>query len=337
MPRTHSKTAGALMLVALVAPSLMSTVALAQPKGIGSSPTYSDKVDCSGLKLKDATGVPSAGKHGYVLVGICRSWLTGPLGTMGKEVKAFMTLQAAWDQKANTFSEAAKLEGGVSGKVQTQFKCSSDPYLGNSSPVSSFGNAFSGNAPCIRISHTNTTPWPGLTVNPNKGWPIGLGHVNADEAAKLSLAHSSEALAKIMKSKSHKQPGPLKRPQIGGIVNDDDDCPPKSGSGGAASIGGGPPMPCPPAGPKPPKKPAGLKSTAHPAMEYGVDRLGGDYRGFPLAQPQAALCRQACLGEQLCRAWTFVSPGIKGPQAMCFLKNTVPPKRPDRCCISGVK
>ena len=65
--------------------------------------------------------------------------------------------------------------------------------------------------------------------------------------------------------------------------------------------------------------------------------MGGDYRGFALrgADPQA--CRQACADDAACRAYTYVVPGLKGPQAMCFLKNSVPPATPSDCCTSGAK
>ncbi len=72
-------------------------------------------------------------------------------------------------------------------------------------------------------------------------------------------------------------------------------------------------------------------------MEQGVDRPGGDYHGFPMGLGKPEQCREACKSDTRCRAWTHVKPGIKGPQAVCFLKNQVPPPRKDACCVSGVK
>ncbi len=46
-----------------------------------------------------------------------------------------------------------------------------------------------------------------------------------------------------------------------------------------------------------------------------------------------ARCQQ--VGQ--CRAFNYVRPGIQGPQAMCWLKSSVPPGTPDPCCVSGVK
>lgn len=78
-------------------------------------------------------------------------------------------------------------------------------------------------------------------------------------------------------------------------------------------------------------------NTALPAMQIGVDRPGGDYHGFALSAAQPGLCKQACESDKLCRAWTYVKPGIKGPSATCYLKKTVPPPHNDTCCVSGVK
>ena len=73
------------------------------------------------------------------------------------------------------------------------------------------------------------------------------------------------------------------------------------------------------------------------AAEWGVDRPGGDYKNFNLPSDQPSLCEQACNGEAQCKAWTFVHPGIQGPSARCWLKSSVPPKKNDSCCVSGVK
>lgn len=73
-----------------------------------------------------------------------------------------------------------------------------------------------------------------------------------------------------------------------------------------------------------------------PGMEANTDRRGGDYRNFALSSPDPAACQNACRGEGRCRAWTFVRPGIQGPQAMCWLKHNIPPPLQNTCCISGV-
>jgi len=77
------------------------------------------------------------------------------------------------------------------------------------------------------------------------------------------------------------------------------------------------------------------------AMEYGVDRPGGDYKDFKIKNTPIKnapnYCRSACMGEPACKAWTFVRPGYQGPTARCWLKNTVPAPKKDPCCVSGVK
>jgi hypothetical protein len=73
------------------------------------------------------------------------------------------------------------------------------------------------------------------------------------------------------------------------------------------------------------------------AAEWGVDRPGGDYKNFDLPADQPSLCEQACNAEGQCKAWTFVRPGVQGASARCWLKNVVPPKQANTCCVSGKK
>lgn len=71
-------------------------------------------------------------------------------------------------------------------------------------------------------------------------------------------------------------------------------------------------------------------------FEFGVDRPGGDYNSFGLGTPDPAACKNACDGEAMCQAWTFVKPGVQGPKARCVLKNVVTEPVSDACCVSGV-
>jgi hypothetical protein len=73
------------------------------------------------------------------------------------------------------------------------------------------------------------------------------------------------------------------------------------------------------------------------AIEYSIDRFGGDYRWFetpPDAKGKA--CAEACQAEPRCRAWTYRRPGYGGASARCFLKDVIKPPRRRPCCISGV-
>lgn len=74
-----------------------------------------------------------------------------------------------------------------------------------------------------------------------------------------------------------------------------------------------------------------------PGFELNVDRPGNDYRNFDLPAPQPDICRNACFNDPTCVAFTYVNPGVQGPNARCWLKNTVPPPSPNSCCVSGVK
>lgn len=75
-----------------------------------------------------------------------------------------------------------------------------------------------------------------------------------------------------------------------------------------------------------------------PAMEDRTDRAGADYRRFPLSERAPAACQQACRDDPgTCRAWTYVRPGVQGPQAICYLKKEMPAPTANGCCISGVE
>jgi hypothetical protein len=86
----------------------------------------------------------------------------------------------------------------------------------------------------------------------------------------------------------------------------------------------------PPASGPPPAPAAG-------SMEPGVNRNGNDIQNMDLPSPDPALCGAECDKNAQCVAWTYVKPGIQGPNARCWLKNPVPEPHPDDCCTSGVK
>ncbi len=82
---------------------------------------------------------------------------------------------------------------------------------------------------------------------------------------------------------------------------------------------------------------AGVIEPRAGAIEYSIDRIGGDYRSFETpAGPEGKACADACQGEQRCRAWTYRRPGYGASTARCFLKDTIKPPRRRPCCISGV-
>lgn len=71
--------------------------------------------------------------------------------------------------------------------------------------------------------------------------------------------------------------------------------------------------------------------------EYDTDRMGSDYQALSLQQPDAAQCLSLCKMDSKCRAWTYVNPGLAGPQAMCWLKDSAPKATASTCCTSGVE
>jgi hypothetical protein len=64
---------------------------------------------------------------------------------------------------------------------------------------------------------------------------------------------------------------------------------------------------------------------------------GSDYRGFDLSADSWALCQSACKAENRCLAWTTVHPGLQGPNARCWLKDSIPQASANSCCTSGIE
>jgi hypothetical protein len=82
---------------------------------------------------------------------------------------------------------------------------------------------------------------------------------------------------------------------------------------------------------------AGVVEPRHGGIEYGIDRVGGDYRSFDTApDPAGAPCAEACRTDNRCRAWTYFRPGYTGSSARCLLKDRITRPRRKPCCISGV-
>ncbi len=71
--------------------------------------------------------------------------------------------------------------------------------------------------------------------------------------------------------------------------------------------------------------------------EPGTNRPGMDYRNVILNYPDPKDCKNLCRKEGKCRAFTYMNPGVQGPEARCWLKNSVPAPVADGCCHSGVK
>jgi len=72
-------------------------------------------------------------------------------------------------------------------------------------------------------------------------------------------------------------------------------------------------------------------------MELNTDRPGSDIQTLRLEKAMPHQCSDACFANGNCRAWTYVKPGLLGPDAHCRLKSTTPPPKRSSCCISGVR
>jgi PAN domain len=80
-------------------------------------------------------------------------------------------------------------------------------------------------------------------------------------------------------------------------------------------------------------------ATASPAAyaQANFDRPGGDYLSAPVPTGDPADCALLCERDRRCRAWTFSYPSDTSRVALCWLKNSVPVRLPDDCCVSGVR
>jgi hypothetical protein len=84
---------------------------------------------------------------------------------------------------------------------------------------------------------------------------------------------------------------------------------------------------------------SGVKSggSSSSGLEVNVNRRGGDYRDYDLPSNNPNQCRDDCMNDARCQSFTFLRPSYWGPNAHCFLKNSVPNATQETCCISGVK
>lgn len=79
-------------------------------------------------------------------------------------------------------------------------------------------------------------------------------------------------------------------------------------------------------------------AAAGPAQgQSGYDRRGGDYLNFQIRNGDPAVCASRCERDARCRAWSFSYPRTAFALATCWLKNKVPPRVEDKCCVSGVR
>ena len=79
-------------------------------------------------------------------------------------------------------------------------------------------------------------------------------------------------------------------------------------------------------------------TVTQPALaQANFDRPGGDYQSSPVTSGDPADCALVCERDKRCRAWSFNYPTDAAGGAVCWLKNNVPPRTEDTCCVSGVR
>jgi hypothetical protein len=71
--------------------------------------------------------------------------------------------------------------------------------------------------------------------------------------------------------------------------------------------------------------------------QANFDRPGGDYLNSPVPSGDPADCALVCERDRRCRAWSFNYPSEISRAALCWLKNSVPARIRDDCCVSGVR
>jgi hypothetical protein len=80
-----------------------------------------------------------------------------------------------------------------------------------------------------------------------------------------------------------------------------------------------------------------LAGAGQAAAQVGYDRRGSDYSSFAVRNGDPAVCASRCEHDARCRAWSFSYPRTTNVLAACRLKNRVPPRVQDACCVAGVR
>jgi hypothetical protein len=78
-------------------------------------------------------------------------------------------------------------------------------------------------------------------------------------------------------------------------------------------------------------------SATNARAQMGFDRPGGDYAHTSVLTRDPSDCAMLCERDKRCRAWSFNFPRDAQSSATCWLKNTLPPRANDKCCVSGVR
>jgi hypothetical protein len=178
----------------------------------------------------------------------------------------------------------------------------------------------------LEFRHAIVT-WPGITV------PTRIAHheevINLTRpltAQERNAIDAAARLARFTPDKLALSPGVTIQPAQPKAVPS----PPPPAAAAVAPVN--PALPAPTGAAPGPRE--AMIAIAPRAFEQGVNRPGGDYWNF--APSTVERCQSSCASAAQCRAWTWVAPGVQGPDARCWLKSAVPAPVQDGCCVSGV-
>jgi hypothetical protein len=82
---------------------------------------------------------------------------------------------------------------------------------------------------------------------------------------------------------------------------------------------------------------AAVMATRAAQAQANFARPGSDYQSSLVPSGDPADCALLCERDRRCRAWSFNYPTDAAGGAVCWLKNSVPARIQDNCCVSGVR
>ena len=186
-------------------------------------PAHAALLNCAGLKLAAAKGVPALMLHDYKFAGSCQVVAFGGMNQSSSET-LIVDGVATWNATTGTLKERLRVEGSLgkhSGDVESVFKCGGDPLIGA--------------AACVVVSHNNSTKLDEFSGPPLKQHqPILKGRTTMAEAAQFSKPPLEGAAAALKETSKLGQKSPA-----GGGANDASSAGAKAGAGaGTPTVGG---------------------------------------------------------------------------------------------------
>lgn len=201
---------------------------LALPAAVAKDATYR-RLNCEGLALVAAKGVPDAPKHRYQARGICVLEIDEVRGerTFEQRIRLWIEADMLWDEKQGTLEESAEVDNQenpkASGELHTVYRCARDPMI---HPPS-----------CQVVSHDNSTGQHVLTaILTTEQKPLLAGRTSLAEASALSAKSGSAA------PPPPPPPAPKKKPKL-------QQAPPTAGTAAPTTTpprAAGRPLPTPP-------------------------------------------------------------------------------------------